>query len=111
MIVTASTILGLTSLNGSFEVHFAMLIMLFWKVDYMIVPSMPDLSGDDPEIEMKSGLLVTYCKIMHAYLFVCTFMSQSPKFSNGVLLATANFVGLGLYIFVISKVAIELYDS
>lgn len=48
---------------------------------------------------------------MHGYLMVTTFMSSSSKFSNGTLLAIANFVGLGLYIFVISKVAIELYDA
>ena len=30
MIVTASTLLGLINMNGSFEIHVAMLIMLLW---------------------------------------------------------------------------------
>ena len=60
---------------------------------------------------VSSGQLIRMCKIMHAYLFLVCFISQSPRFSNTTLIAIANFVGLGFYCFIISKVAIELYDA
>ena len=47
MIVTASTLLGLISLNGSFELHLAMLIMLYWKVELLTVPNMPEINKDE----------------------------------------------------------------
>lgn len=53
MIVTASTLLGLISLNGSFEVHLAMLIMLFWKVDNMVLPNLPNFDGTTDEETMS----------------------------------------------------------
>ena len=87
--------------------------MLFWQVKVMVLPGMPDLTDGgkvDPEL-MSEGEMVRYCRIMHGYLCVVTFMSQSPKFSNGTLLMLANFAGLFLYIFVISRCAIELYDA
>ena len=51
------------------------------------------------------------CSIMHLFLCISCFMNQSPSFSNGVLLQCANFFGLGLQIFIISKMAIELFES
>ena len=113
MIVTASTLLGLTSLNGSFELHLAMLIILFWDVDLLTLPNMPALGNKDEEgnHSMESGTLVLLCRIVHGYLFLISFFNQSPKFSNNIMLAVANFAGLAFYCFVISKVSIELYDS
>lgn len=36
MIITSSTLLGLTSMNGASEIHLAMLVMLLWQVSVLI---------------------------------------------------------------------------
>ena len=108
MIVTSSTLLGLTSMNGSYEIHLAMLVILFVNVEVMILPSIP---SEAPEAEMEPGSLRRLCIYTHSYLMIVCFMTVSPRFSNSALLQIANFFGLGLYIFTISKVSIEIYDS
>jgi len=108
MIVTSSTLLGLTSMNGSYEIHLAMLVILFVNVEVMILPSIP---SELPETEMVPGSLRRLCQYTHGYLMVICFMTTSPRFTNSALLQIANFFGLGLYIFTMSRVAIEIYDS
>ena len=77
MIVTGSTLLGLTSLNGSFELHLAMLIILFWHVETLTLPNMPIISKDESasmeNYSVRSGYLIMMTKIMHSYLFVICF--------------------------------------
>ncbi len=60
---------------------------------------------------MSPGKLYTLAVACHAYLATTCLLNQTPSISNGVLLQIANFIGLGLYTFVVSKMAIELYDS
>lgn len=110
MIVTSSTLLGLTSTNGSLEMHLSMLIMLLWKVELLKLPTMPVGHSKD-EVHMQAGTLYWIAVATHAYLFATCALNQSPSIANGVMLQIANFTGLGLYIYYISKVAIELYDS
>ena len=64
-------------------------------------------SSDQGDEVLEPGTLYKLCIVLHAYLLVTTYMNQSPSFSNGIMLQVANFVGLGLYIFIISKLAIE----
>ena len=111
MIVTASTLMGLTSINGCWEVHLAMLVMLIWKVKVLILPVMPVGVEEEVGKEMSCDTMWNLCAALHAYLAVTCFMSQSPSFNNSVLLQIANFCGLGFTIYTITKVSIELYES
>lgn len=111
MIVNVSTLLGLITMNGSFELHLAMLIMILWKVEKVRIPRMPLDKNLLNEEEMPEGLLRNYCILLHSFLLLSTFMYRSHYFSNGIVLQIFNFVGLGIYILVISKLAIELYDA
>ena len=97
-------------MNGSYEVHCAMLIIVLWQVNLLIMPILPEEDIRE-ETEMDPGTLTRLATVTHAYMMVIRYMTTSPRFSNGALLQIANFVGLGLYIFFISKVAIEIYDS
>ena len=110
MIVTASTLMGLTSINGCWEVHLAMLVMLCWKVNVLVLPVMP-VGVEEDEKEMSCDTMWNLCAALHAYLTVICFMAQSPSFNNSVLLSCANFLGLGFTIYTITKVSIELYES
>ena len=56
MIVTSSTLLGLTSINGSYELHLAMLIMLFLKVHKLTLPTMP-VGNPSEESHMEPGTM------------------------------------------------------
>lgn len=109
-IVTSSTLLGLTSINGSYELHAAMLIMLLWRVRVLRLPTMP-IGHSVDEVHMDPGTMYYICIATHAFLFCTTFMVQSPSVSNSVLLQIASFAGLGLYIFMQAKCAIEIYDA
>ena len=106
MIVTASTLMGLISMNGSFETHCAMLIMLLWQVEKLRIPRMP-MGIEQTDEPMEPGFLWKLCVALHIYLLITTYMNQSPHFSNGIMLQVANFVGLGFYMYFISKIAIE----
>ena len=74
MIVTSSTLLGLTSINGSYELHLAMLIMLLWKVSVLRLPTMPVGHSLD-EVHFKPGTMLKICIITHAFLFCTTLMT------------------------------------
>jgi len=86
MIVNVSTLLGLISMNGSFEVHLAMLIMILWKVEAVRIPRMPLDPNLLNEEEMPEGVLRNYCILLHSFLLVSTYMYRSHHFSNGIIL-------------------------
>ncbi len=67
MIVTSSTLLGLTSINGSAELHLAMLVMLLLKVDMLHQDPMP-IGPDTSEHHMSPGKLYKLAVANHAYL-------------------------------------------
>ena len=62
-----------------------MVIMLFWKVNVLVLPPMP-LGHALYEEQMDPGTLYKLCIATHSILAATTFMNQSPSFSNGVLL-------------------------
>ena len=78
MIVTSSTLLGLTSINGSYEIHLAMLIMLCWRVKVLTVPPMP-IGHSVDEVHMDPGTMRYICITTHVFLFLTTFAVQSPS--------------------------------
>lgn len=85
MIVTSSTLLGLTSINGCYELHLAMLIMLCWRVKVLRLPTMP-IGHSVDEVHMDPGTMRYICIATHVFLFCTTFAVQTPYFSNGVFL-------------------------
>mmetsp|Transcript_12537 Transcript_12537/g.16059 ORF Transcript_12537/g.16059 Transcript_12537/m.16059 type:complete len:86 (+) Transcript_12537:43-300(+) len=85
MIVTSSTLLGLTSINGSYELHLAMLIMLFLEVHDLTLPTMPFGDSKD-ERHMEPGTMRQIAIATHSFLFCTTFAVQSPSIPNGVFL-------------------------
>lgn len=74
MIVTSSTLLGLVTINGAYEIHLAMLIMLLWNVRLLTLPTMPTVD-DYSEDDVEPGLMYKLCVIMHVFLCISCFMN------------------------------------
>mgnify|MGYP000536598269 CR=1 FL=1 len=95
MIVTNSTLLGLCSVNGAFELHLAMAVILIWQIEQLTLPILPSVWDHE---QQSDGFLRKFAICTHVFLALTTFLNITPRVANGSLLQTANFIGLGLYI-------------
>lgn len=104
MIETRSTLLGLTQINGSFEIHFSYFLVILLYLNSVGLPTdasvdagttieyIPDIR---PQMLITHGVLATIC-----------FLNVSPRFASSALAMLANFFCLILYVGMIISVAV-----